>query len=120
VANTLQVEVVAADHPVWSGEANLVVARTVEGDIGIMAGHEPVLAVLETAAVRVHTGDGTVVAAVHGGFLSVADDRVAVLAETAELSDEIDLERARQALGEAEDDEARLRAETRVRVAEGN
>ncbi len=120
MAKPLQVEVVAADHLVWTGEAELVVARTVEGDIGIMAGHEPVFGVLVTGPVRVRTTEGVVVAAVHGGFLSVAEDRVAVLAEAAELSEDIDVDRARQALTDAEDEEARRRAETRVRVAESS
>ncbi len=121
MAKTLQVEVVAADHLVWTGEAELVVTRTVEGDIGIMAGHEPVFAVLVTGPVRIRTTDGVIVAAVHGGFLSVTEDRVAVLAEAAELSGDVDVQRARAALDvAAQDEEARRRAETRLRVAEGS
>lgn len=126
----LQVELVSADRLVWSGTASMVSARTVDGDIGVLPGHSPVLALLGTGEVIVHTAEEQLRAAVHGGFLSVADDRVSVLAESAELADEIDLDRARRALdaasaqadnsaeelGEIRAAEA-LRAETRIRVA---
>ncbi|WP_030899893.1 F0F1 ATP synthase subunit epsilon [Streptomyces sp. NRRL F-5126] len=116
----LHVELVAADRNVWSGEAHLVVARTSSGDIGIMAGHQPVLGVLESGPVTIRTSDGgTVVAAVHGGFLSFADDKLSLLAEVAELADEIDPERAERALARAKSDEdavAERRADVRMRA----
>jgi F-type H+-transporting ATPase subunit epsilon len=123
VAKELKVELVAADHQVWSGEARLVVAKTTEGEIGLMPGHEPVLAVLVPGPVTIRPTEGeAVVAAVHSGFLSVADDTVSVLAEVAELADEIDVERARAAIETSVGDDpasvdARRRAETRLRVA---
>lgn len=119
----LHVELVAADREVWAGEANIVIARTLEGELGVMPGHVPVLGVLESGPVTVRTTDGeTVVAAVHGGFLSVADDTVSILAEIAELADEIDVSRAENALARAQDGaehdaEAQRRAETRLRAA---
>lgn len=124
MADALQVELVAADHKVWSGEANLVVARTADGDLGILRGHEPLLGILAEGPVTIHATDGsTVSAAVHGGFLSVAEDRVTVLAEVAELAADIDVARARAALERAAGDEsaapARRRAEVRLRVAAG-
>ncbi len=97
----LNVDLVSAERKVWSGEAGFVVARTLDGEIGILPGHVPVLGVLaEGYTVRVTGGDAGegIVAAVHGGFLSVADDAVAILAEVAELSGEIDVDRARAAL----------------------
>ena len=128
----LQVELVSAERLLWSGTASMVIARTVDGDIGVLPGHSPVLALMSGGEVTVRTADGDVRAAVHGGFLSVADDRVSVLAETAELADEIDVARAKRALdaaaagadNRAEDiGELRaaetLRAETRIRVAGG-
>lgn len=127
MANSLHVELVSADRTVWSGEATIVVARTVEGDIGVLPGHEPYLGLLADGVVDVRTVDGEeYVAAVHGGFLSIADDRVSILAEYAEMAHEIDLERARKDVERAhavgEDEEAALealrRAETRVRAAE--
>lgn len=126
---TLQVQLVAADRSVWSGEASMVIARTVDGDLGVLPGHEPMLAELASGVVLVKTGEGGVVAAaVHGGFISVDADTVSLLAEVAELASEIDVERARKALdeasnGAASDDEdanrgAQARAETRLRAAE--
>lgn len=122
MAGELNVELVAPDRQVWSGTARMVVAKTSEGEIGIMPGHEPVLGLMVTGPVTVRTtGDETVVAAVHGGFLSVADDNVTVLAEVAERADDIDVARAEAALGREQGDDhdadARRRAETRLRVA---
>lgn len=85
-AKTLAVSVVAADHEVWSGEAKQIVARTTEGEIGILAGHEPILAVLAAGEVRVTTPDGSVLTAnAEDGFLSVQNDTVTIVAGTATL-----------------------------------
>ena len=93
MAGELRVELVAAERKVWSGEATIVITRTTEGDIGIMPGHAPVLGLLVTGLVTIRSTNGDeVTAAVHGGFLSVADDVVSILAEVAELSDEIDVD----------------------------
>jgi F-type H+-transporting ATPase subunit epsilon len=123
VADPLNVELVAADRTVWSGEADMVIARTADGDIGILPGHAPVLGVLVPGPVQIRQPEGTVVAAVHGGFLSVADNRVGILAELVELADEIDLGRAQQALDRSagqDDDEdataAAARAQARIRA----
>ena len=111
----LQVEVVAADRLVWSGEATMVIARTTEGDVGILPNHAPILSLLIDGVVDVQTTEGeTWVAAVSAGFLSVANNRVSVLAEYAEASHDIDLEKARQDLERAKaagenDDEAQER-----------
>ncbi|PRY01793.1 F0F1 ATP synthase subunit epsilon [Allonocardiopsis opalescens] len=122
----LQVELVSPERELWSGSADMVVAKTLEGSIGVMPGHVPVLGVLEPGGVvAVHTGDGTVSAAVHGGFISVADDKISILAEVAEMSDEIDVARAEQALeraqsGDTADEEVRAeiaRARARLRAA---
>ncbi|CAL9399338.1 ATP synthase epsilon chain [Streptomyces sp. enrichment culture] len=119
----LHVELVAADRKVWSGEASLVVARTTSGDIGIMPGHQPVLSVLQSGPVTIRTtgesGTGTVVAAVHGGFLSYTDGKLSLLAEIAELADEIDVERAERSLEQAKADadaHAERRADVRLRT----
>jgi F-type H+-transporting ATPase subunit epsilon len=95
----LQVSVVAMDRPVWNGPARYVAATTVEGDIGILPGHEPVLALLVDGIVRIQTAESqTVQAVVHEGFFSVTNNKVSILAETAELDTEIDVERAQRAL----------------------
>jgi F-type H+-transporting ATPase subunit epsilon len=82
----LQVDLVAADRSVWSGEASLVRARTAEGEIGIMGGHEPLLAILAPGEVAI-TGSGSegVTATVSGGFFSVDHDKVTIVAETVEV-----------------------------------
>ena len=99
----LQVELVAADRLVWSGEATMVIARTTEGDVGILPDHAPMLSLIIEGVVDVQTAEGeTWVAAVDAGFLSVADNRVSILSEHAEMSHEIDLEKARHELERAE------------------
>jgi F-type H+-transporting ATPase subunit epsilon len=123
----LTVELVAADHTVWTGEAAMVVARTADGEVGILPHHAPLLGTLANGVVQIRQqGGDTLVAAVHGGFLSVADNRVGILAEVAELATEIDVSRAQQALekasGAAADDDDALqavrRAEARLRAHE--
>jgi F-type H+-transporting ATPase subunit epsilon len=92
----MQVELVAADRLVWSGEATMVIARTTEGDVGILPHHAPVLSLLVDGIVDVTTADNeTWIAAVDTGFLSVAHNRISILAEHAEMSHDIDLEKAR-------------------------
>lgn len=99
----LQVDLVAVERSVWSGTAEMVVARTVSGDIGIMPGHAPLLAELQEGfAARIQRSDGSVLGvAVHGGFLSVTGTGVTILAEDAQLADEIDVARAREAYDRA-------------------
>lgn len=101
---TLHVELVAVERLLWSGEATIVLARTTEGELGILPHHAPLLGQLAEGGVvtiRTEAGDDVVVAA-HGGFLSVTERGVSILAETAEISEEIDVERAREALRRAE------------------
>lgn len=93
--DSLWVEVVSADGRVWEGEALGVVARTTEGDMGVLPRHEPVLAVLVPSAVEIlaRSGEREVVA-VDGGFLSVNENRVAVLSQYAKLARQIVLHEA--------------------------
>lgn len=125
MADALTVELVAADRTVWSGEATMVIARTVEGEMGILRGHTPVLSLLADAVVEIDTGGGdVVVAAVDGGFISVAHDRVSILSEHAILAADIDVSAERSELEAAQgedgsDSESRIRrAEARIRAAE--
>jgi F-type H+-transporting ATPase subunit epsilon len=119
----LVVSVVSAERALWSGTAKSVVAKTPDGEIGIMPGHEPVLALLVDSALRIEGTDGTkMLVAVHGGFFSVDSNQVNVIAEIAELAEDIDLDRAKVALAAAqaandEDISAVRRAETRITVA---
>lgn len=118
----LHVELVAVEREVWSGAAREVIARTTEGELGILPGHAPLLGELAPGAiVRIlQAGGAQVVAAVHGGFLSVTDQGVTVLAEVAELGADIDVGRARTALERArneQDTDAEHRAESRLAAA---
>ncbi|MFL6051936.1 MAG: F0F1 ATP synthase subunit epsilon [Actinoallomurus sp.] len=94
----LHVELVSPEREIWAGEADMVVAKTIEGEMGILPGHAPVLGLLvDGSVVRIKPADesGTISAMVAGGFFSVASDEVSVLAEYAELGGEIDLDAAR-------------------------
>jgi F-type H+-transporting ATPase subunit epsilon len=83
---TLRVELVAADQAVWTGEAKMVIAKTVEGEIGLLPGHEPMLAILGAGEVRITLEDGNVIKAnAEDGFLSVENNVVAVVARNAAL-----------------------------------
>ncbi|WP_134742090.1 F0F1 ATP synthase subunit epsilon [Nocardioides sp. 503] len=123
--DALQVELVAADRTVWSGQATMVIARTVEGDVGVLRDHAPLLSLLTDAVVEISAEEGdVVVAAVDGGFLSVANNRVSILSERAILATDIDVSAAQSELEEArasdgDDAESRIRrAEARIRAAE--
>ena len=84
--STLTVTVVSATAEVWSGEAEMVVAKTTEGEIGILAGHEPTLGVLAAGEVRITTGSGEkITARAEDGFLSVDNNQVTIVAGQAEI-----------------------------------
>ncbi len=68
MAKTFHVDIVTPEAVVWSGEAEMVSARTTEGDIGILADHEATMAALATGAVQVHHDGGVISAGLHGGF----------------------------------------------------
>lgn len=118
----LQVELVSPERILYSGEAEMVIARTAGGDIAFLSGHAPFLGALGIGAVRIRpTGGGAdEVAAVHGGFVEVKDNRVIILSDVAELASQIDVERARRAEAEAERrvrDEDNAEAEAALRRA---
>jgi F-type H+-transporting ATPase subunit epsilon len=115
----LQVELVAADRTVWSGQATMVIARTTEGDVGVLRNHAPLLSLLVPGVVEISAVEGEeLVAAVDGGFISVANNRVSILSEHAVLSHEIDAGEARAELEAAEADIDAEDAADRVRRAE--
>ena len=84
----LEVEIVAADHFVWSGAARLVKARTTEGEIGILPGHTPLLAILAAGELAIEPVDGSrIEVTVDGGFFSVDSNRVVIVADNAQVND---------------------------------
>lgn len=127
---TMQVQVVSPERILWSGDADLVTARTVEGgDITFLTGHAPFVGALQTGKVTVRPADGSdTYFAVHGGFVEVSHDNISLLTDVAEPADAIDIERAQaaivaanEALAKAPDDAeavaAKRRAELRLDVA---
>ncbi|MDQ3766396.1 MAG: ATP synthase F1 subunit epsilon [Actinomycetota bacterium] len=122
----MDVSIVSPEASVWDGEADLVIARSPEGEFGIMRGHIPFLAALVPGKVTVVSGDSRDVFFVPGGFLessgSVEDYHVIVLADDAEPAGDIDASRARELLEEArrkrdERDDDAAEAEFRVAMA---
>jgi F-type H+-transporting ATPase subunit epsilon len=113
----MHVELVAPDRLLWSGDATFVFARTTEGEIGILPHHIPLVAELtEGEMVRIDKADGDqLFAAVHGGFLSVTERGVSILAEGADLREEIDEAAARRDL-DSEDPTTQNRAKARLRA----
>ena len=128
---SLEVHLVTPEREVWTGEVQMLIAHGVDGDVGILGGHAPLLVQLEIAPLRLQLDDGSWMGAVgDGGFLHVSTDggvtRADVLATYAELAEEIDLEAARERLAEAEraasDDDAVAateiaKAQARIAVA---
>jgi len=124
----LNVSLVAADRKVWQGTAEMVVARTTEGDTGVLPGHQPILSILAPSVVTVRgTDEGTKEVVVSGGFLSVARDDVSILAESVLLPAEIDVAAAKELAASAReretaagdhDKEAREQAQADLRFAE--
>jgi F-type H+-transporting ATPase subunit epsilon len=105
---TLHVELLMPDRTLWSGEAGMVIAKTMDGDIGILSGHSPVFGILSPGSmVRIREIPGEdnpgdeVRAAVRDGFLSVTDNRVSILASVGQLAGEVDVATARTELDTA-------------------
>ena len=99
----MTVEVVTPERVVYSGQAEMVIARGVNGELGIMPNHMPLVTPLKTAPVQIKVeGDQVERMAVSGGFMEVRGDKVTILAETAEKPGDIDVERAKAAKERAE------------------
>jgi len=124
------VQVVSPEQILFEGEAEMVVCRSLSGEIAFLAGHQPYLGALVDAPVRIIGPEVQEAAAVHGGFVQMTGERLVVLSDLAELKDQIDVPRAERAKSEAEDALSRdpddadaaaalRRAETRIDVAMG-
>ncbi len=124
----MNVELVSPERVLFSGDAEMVTARTVDGgDIAFLSNHAPFLGALDIGAVKIKTNGDEKMAAVHGGFVHVREDTVILLSDVAELAEDIDVDRARRAKeaaqrkeGDMDDEEAEAalrRAEVRLEVA---
>ncbi len=88
MANTFQVDVVSPEATVWSGQAVFVLAKTPDGELGIMANHEPLMGALATGAVIVEDESGArTTIGVHGGFLQVLNNQVTLITDRAEIAE---------------------------------
>ena len=132
---TVQVNIVTPDGPVYDSDVTMVVAKTTSGEIGVLAGHIPMVAPLAISAVKLKKQDGSQeVVAINGGFIEVRPEKISILAPAAEVATNIDITRAKAALTRAEqrlqakNDEvdfkraelALKRALNRINVQEGN
>ncbi|EKX92549.1 F0F1 ATP synthase subunit epsilon [Corynebacterium durum] len=117
----IAVELVAVERMLWSGQASIVTAQTTEGEIGVLPGHEPMLGQLvDNGVVVIRPVDGDkLVAAVQGGFLSVSEDKVTILAEFAVWADEIDVAEAEVAAA-SDDEETKALGEAKLRAVRRN
>jgi len=109
--NTLHVEVVTAERELYNGEAEIVDAPGAEGQMGILPEHAPLLALLGVGPLKIKLHGAEDIFFISGGFLEVSNDRVTVLADTAENADDID---------EARAEEARRRAQERLANVESS
>ncbi|CEG29180.1 F0F1 ATP synthase subunit epsilon [Bacillus sp. B-jedd] len=100
--STIKVSVVTPDGPVYDSEVEMVSTKAQSGELGILPGHIPMVAPLQIGAVRLKKEGKTELVAVSGGFLEVRPDQVTILAQAAEQSSEIDIERALRAKERAE------------------
>ena len=101
---TLHVDVVSPDRILWSGDADMVICRTVGGgEIAFLTGHAPLVGALEVSVVTIRSQGGDEVVAVHGGFVEVSKDRVTILSDVAELAGQIDVARAEELAAWAEE-----------------
>ena len=132
---TVQVNIVTPDGPVYDSDVTMVVAKTTSGEIGVLAGHIPMVAPLAISAVKLKKQDGSQeVVSINGGFIEVRPEKISILAPAAEVAANIDITRAKAALARAEqrlqgkNDEvdfkraelALKRALNRINVQEGN
>jgi F-type H+-transporting ATPase subunit epsilon len=82
------VDVVTPEAVIWTGEADFIAARTTEGEIGILADHEPTMGALSAGAVVINSTDGsTITVGVNGGFLQVFHNQVTLLTDRAEITE---------------------------------
>ena len=101
--SSIRLDIVTAERVVYSEDVDVVVAPGVEGQLGILPHHAPLMTTLQAGELRVRKGGEEFSLAISGGFLEVRPDRVIVLADTAERAEEIDISRAEEAKHRAEE-----------------
>ncbi|TVX97116.1 F0F1 ATP synthase subunit epsilon [Cohnella terricola] len=116
--STFRLEIVTPEHKVYEKDVNMVVVKGVSGELGIMPNHIPLVTPLKVAPVKAKIGNDNEFIAVHGGFMEVRKDKVVILAEAAELGNDIDVSRARLAKERAERRLAQKQADMNAQRAE--
>ena len=99
---TFNLQIISPTRIFFDGDATMVEMKTTEGEIGVLAGHIPLTAILEPGVLKIHQEEGTKEAALHDGFVEIQKTKVTVLAESCEWPDEIDVERAKEAKSRTE------------------
>lgn len=108
--NTFLLEIVTPERKVYENDARMIIVKGVEGELGILPNHIPLVTALQIAPVLVRKPEGKdQMIAVHGGFMEVRKDKVVILAESAELATDIDVDRARSAKERAEQRLAKIK-----------
>ncbi|MEE9198568.1 MAG: F0F1 ATP synthase subunit epsilon [Dehalococcoidia bacterium] len=100
---TLKLEIVTAERVVYSDEVDMVIAPGIMGELGILPRHAPLLTALQSGELRIRKGGEEISMSVTGGFLEVFQDKLTILADAAERAEEIDIERAQEAMKRAEE-----------------
>ncbi|MGX9133152.1 F0F1 ATP synthase subunit epsilon [Rummeliibacillus sp. JY-2-4R] len=99
---TTVVNIVTPDGPVYDSEVSMVIVKTVTGEMGILPGHIPTVAPLAVSAVRIKKENSADVVAISGGFVEIRPDKVTILTPSAEIAEDIDIARAKEAVKRAE------------------
>ncbi|ADL13701.1 F0F1 ATP synthase subunit epsilon [Acetohalobium arabaticum] len=121
MANTVQVDILTSERTVYSDEVEMVIVPTIDGNLGFLPNHSPLITGLQIGQIRIKKDGEEIELATSGGFIEVKPDQINILADTAEFPEEIDIERAKRAKKRAKErlqksDEARIN-ETRAESA---
>ena len=102
MASTIRLDVITPSKSAFSADVNMVIVRALDGDVGILPGHVPLVAALDIWSMRILTPDGEHKMAISGGIMNVSDGIVIIMTATAELAENVDVARSRKALAKAE------------------
>ncbi|MFA6074962.1 MAG: ATP synthase F1 subunit epsilon [Negativicutes bacterium] len=102
MASTIRLDVITPSRSAFSDDVNMVIARALDGDVGILPGHVPLVAALDIWSLRIITPNGEQKMAISGGLMSVSDGKIVIMTATAERAEDVDVARSKKALARAE------------------
>ena len=102
MASTIRLDVITPSRSAFSDDVNMVIARALDGDVGILPGHVPLVAALDIWSLRILTSEGEHKMAISGGIMNVSDGKIVIMTATAERAENIDVARSKRALARAE------------------